>query len=398
MNNNTRTKQTRFYGRTRSAGGGRRPFNKGTGSNINPALFVKKATVQPVGEEYVSRLSFNQFGLSPQIVDRVLGRGYTTPTQIQEQAIPEIMKGRDVIGLANTGTGKTAAFILPLLNKIINNPRERVLVIVPTRELASQINDELRAFSEGLRMYSALCIGGSGFGSQLRSLERRPQFVIGTPGRLNDHLKRGTLRLNDVANLVLDEVDRVVDMGFIKDVRTLIGQMPTERQSLFFSATLVPEVKGLIDSLMREPITISIKTADGAQNVDQDVIRYTDEFHKMSLLHDLLIKDECKKVLIFGRTKHGVEKLHENLTERGFQSVSIHGNKNQAQRQRALNSFKENHFQVMVATDVAARGLDIPHVTHVINYDLPENYADYVHRIGRTGRANNKGIALTFVR
>jgi superfamily II DNA/RNA helicase len=211
-------------------------------------------------------------------------------------------------------------------------------------------------------------------------------------------MTRGTLRVGDIKNLILDEADLMVDMGFIKDVRYIISSLPKERQSLFFSATIRPEVQGLINAFMSDPLTVSVKKRDTSRNVDQDVIRYTDNFHRLTLLSEMLGQDDFSKVLIFGRTKHGVEHLHEALTERGFASVSIHGNKNQAQRQRALQDFKENRAQIMVATDVAARGLDIPDVSHVINFDAPENYTDYIHRIGRTGRANKTGQALTFVR
>ena len=198
-------------------------------------------------------------------------------------------------------------------------------------------------------------------------------------------------------NLVIDEADRLVDMGFIKDIRMLVGKLPVDRQTLFFSATMAPEVRDMVHSFLNSPQTISVKKRETSVNVDQDVIHFTDNYHKMTLLHELLTKDEFKKVLIFGKTKHGVEKLNEALRERGFSSISIHGNKSQSQRQRSLNEFKANQAQIMVATDVAARGLDIPNVSHVINFDLPQSYGDYIHRIGRTGRADQKGCALTFV-
>lgn len=400
MYKNTKTSYRRFSAgpnHARSNRGGRSNAGPRRGSYINPDLFVSKAVAGPELAVTPITHTFNDFGLDPVITERIARRGFTTPTPIQDQSILPIMAGRDVIGIADTGTGKTAAFILPLLHKLFRDRSARALIIVPTRELAVQIEDELRAFSNGLPIFSALLIGGGGFGTQLKALQRRPQFVIGTPGRLKDHLTRGTLRLEDVSNLVLDEADRMVEMGFITDVRALISRMNHERQSLFFSATIMPEVRNLINSFMKNPETVSVKTRDTSQNVEQDVVRFTDNFHKVSLLHGMLSQEEFKKVLIFGRTKHGVEKLHESLKERGIRSVSIHGNKNQGQRQRALQEFKQDHAQVMVATDVAARGLDIPDVSHVINYDLPDNYSDYIHRIGRTGRANKKGIALTFV-
>ena len=395
--------KTRHRGMSRGSSTSRRSGRGGFGggrknsAGVNPTVYVNKAAELTEEAPYQAAHRFSDFGLNQLLLERLAARGYQTPTPIQDEAIPVALTGRDVIGIAETGTGKTAAFLLPLLNKVCQNPRERVLIIAPTRELAVQIDDELRLFSAGLPIRSAICIGGMGFGAQLKALARSPQFIIGTPGRLKDHLRQRTLRLNDVANLVLDEADRMVEMGFIEDIRSLISELPTERQSLFFSATVMPEVRGLIDSFMRSPATISVKKRDTAANVDQDVIHYAGAFQKLTLLCDLLAKEEFSRVLIFGRTKRGVEKLSESLAERGFKSISIHGNKNQSQRQRALQDFKDGRVHILVATDVAARGLDIPDVSHVINFDTPENYADYIHRIGRTGRANKKGHALTFV-
>lgn len=382
------------FSRGRSFGGRSRRPNP---SAVHSSMYINKAVELPEQVSEPIKHRFTDFSLDNRLVDLVTARGYVTPTPIQDKAIPLVMGHRDVIGIADTGTGKTAAFLLPLLHKFLKDRSQKALIIVPTRELAVQIEDELRVFSRGLHVFSALCIGGGGFGSQINALRRNPQFIIGTPGRLKDHLNRRTLRLNDVANLVLDEADRMVEMGFIDDVRELISQLPKQRQSLFFSATITPEVRNLIANFTVNPESVSVKGRETSQNVDQDVIRYTDAFQKLTLLHDILTQEDAKKVLIFGRTKHGVEKLCNTLIERGFSAVSIHGNKTQTQRQRSLNEFKTSKTKIMVATDVAARGLDIPDVTHVINYDAPENYADYVHRIGRTGRANKKGKALTFV-
>lgn len=396
MFSNTRTSRRPSLGGVRSARFSRRRPNSGS-SAVNPDRYINKSADLPIELPYEPTHTFSDFGLNSQLVDRINRRGYTIPTPIQDQAMPIVMTGSDVIGLADTGTGKTAVFLLPLIHKMLSDRSQKALIIVPTRELAVQIDEELKIFTSGLPIYSAVCIGGNGYGHQDRSLQRRPQFIIGTPGRLKDHLERRTLHLGDISNLVIDEADRLVDMGFIKDIRVLVGKLPANRQSLFFSATMAPEVRDMVHSFLNSPQTISVKKRETSVNVDQDVIQFTDNFHKMTLLHELLTKGECKKVLIFGRTKHGVEKLNEALRERGFRSISIHGNKTQAQRQRSLNEFKDNQAQVMVATDVAARGLDIPNVTHVINYDLPQSYGDYIHRIGRTGRADQKGIALTFV-
>ncbi|HUD20815.1 MAG TPA: DEAD/DEAH box helicase [Candidatus Saccharimonadales bacterium] len=366
-------------------------------NNIDCNLYINKAVDFATQENEIITHRFNDFSLSQAVMAQVEKRGYLTPTPIQDKAIPHIMAGRDVIGIADTGTGKTAAFLLPLLHKFNRDPHQKALIMAPTRELAVQINDELKIFSQGMNMRSALCIGGSGFGTQVNALRSRPQFIIGTPGRLNDHLNRQTLYLKDVNNLIVDEADRMVEMGFIDDVRKLIREMPEQRQSLFFSATITGQVQGLIGTFAKNPVTISIKKRDTSQNVEQDIVRYTDSMHRMKLLHELLSQEEFGKVLIFGRTKHGVEKLSIALNERGFNAVSIHGNKNQNQRQKSLDDFKRGRAKILVATDVAARGLDIPDVTHVINFDAPEHYDDYVHRIGRTGRANKKGNALTFV-
>jgi superfamily II DNA/RNA helicase len=268
---------------------------------------------------------------------------------------------------------------------------------VPTRELAQQIQNELNEFIVGMRLYSTCVVGGSPIGRQIASLRYRNEFVIGTPGRIKDLIERKVLNLSFFNTVVLDEADRMLDMGFIHDMRLLMAAMPKPRHTLFFSATMSPEIKKLISEFLTDPVSISVKTADTSKNVDQDVIRIDRGANKVDILHDLLNQKEFEKVVIFGRTKHGVEKLSKMLTDRGFTAESIHGDKNQSARQRALGKFKDNHSKILVATDVAARGLDIPNVTHVINFDIPATYDDYVHRIGRTGRAGKTGKALTFV-
>jgi superfamily II DNA/RNA helicase len=268
--------------------------------------------------------------------------------------------------------------------------------MAPTRELAIQIDEELKTFIKGLKIFSVCCVGGAYIGKQISELRYFNNFIIGTPGRLKDLIERRSLNLSKCNNLVLDEADRMLDMGFINDMKYVMGLMPKERQTLFFSATLDPEIERIINDFLKNPVRISVKTRDTAKSIDQDVVRVSGA-HKLDVLHELLVQPEFSKVLIFGRTKHGVEKLTNMLADRGFKAVSIHGDKAHAQRQRALKLFKDNTVQMMVATDVAARGLDIPNVSHVINYDLPETYEDYVHRIGRTGRADKTGKALTFV-
>ncbi|MBI3103733.1 DEAD/DEAH box helicase [Candidatus Daviesbacteria bacterium] len=359
-------------------------------------IFIKKA--KEVGqEEIVVSKSFADFNLQNSLKLNIEKKGYTTPTPIQQQAIPAILEGRDLVGTANTGTGKTAAFLIPIINKIFMDRNHAALIITPTRELAVQINEELRAFSSGLQIYSALLIGGSNMRRQIDDLRRHPNIVIGTPGRLKDLIQRNYLRLNDFSIFVLDEVDLMVDIGFVTDVKYFMGLLPQIRQSLFFSATISPKIREILSNFVKNPITVSVKSQDTAENVDQDVIRVSKRDSKIDQLHNLLIKDRFEKVLIFGKTKHGIEKLNKELQFRGFKVGAIHGNKRQSQRQRVLQSFKRDEINILLATDVASRGLDIPDVSHVINYDLPQTYDDYVHRIGRTGRAGKTGVALTFV-
>ncbi len=377
-------------GRTRTA----RPPRQ---SGVHESKFINRAIESIEAAPYQSKHQFSDFPIVGGFKRNIAEKGYVIPTPIQDQSIPLILAGKDLIGIANTGTGKTAAFLLPLMDKIYRNAGQRALIVAPTRELAVQINEEFLAFSKGSGLSSALCIGGAGMQNQIRSLQRKPHLVIGTPGRLLDHVRQRNLDLSRVQNVVLDEADRMVDMGFIKDIRQLISLLDSVRQSLFFSATISPEVDSLIRTFMKDPVTVSVKTTETPLTVDQDIVRFSNKYEKIELLHEHLNRDGFGKVLIFCRTKRNVERLCSELLERGFTVAEIHGNKSQPQRQKALKEFKEDRAKIMVATDVAARGLDIPDVTHVINYDAPDSYEDYVHRIGRTGRANKKGKALTFV-
>ncbi len=366
------------------------------GPKVASSRYVNKASVTQTAAYQVTH-QFADFDIAPELKANIIARGYTTPTPIQDQVIPHILNGRDVVGIANTGTGKTAAFLLPLLDKVMRNPLQKVVVIAPTRELALQIDDELRLFSRGLHIRSALLIGGASMANQVWKLKQHPNFIVSTPGRLKDFVNQRIVQLADYETIVLDEVDRMVDIGFIADIRMLISLLPTTRQSLFFSATVPAQVEGIIKSFLTNPVTISVKVAETAEHVSQDVIRVKSREEKMQTLHQLLRKQEFSKVLIFGRTKWNVEKLAKTLAQSGFSVGSIHGNKSQGQRMRVLTEFKQNRLKVLVATDVASRGLDIDDVSHVINFDEPGSYDDYVHRIGRTGRANKTGMAITFV-
>jgi superfamily II DNA/RNA helicase len=382
--------------------GGFKPRTQGRGgfsapSTFDISRFINKAVITEEAPVFVPEHKFTDFAIDTRLKENIVKKGYVSPTPIQDRTIPHILRGADVVGIANTGTGKTAAFLIPLINKILTNRNERILVMVPTRELAQQIADELRGFTPGLQIYSTVCVGGASIGPQMSELRRKPPVVIGTPGRLKDLLERKALVLGSFTTAVLDEADRMLDMGFIADMRNILSLLPTPRHTLFFSATLSPEIERLIGEFLHEPVRISVKTRETSASIEQDVVRVPRGANKLDILHDLLVQPDFTKVLIFGRTKHGVEKLSKTLVERGFRAESIHGNKTQNKRQKALDLFKRDHVQVLVATDVAARGLDIAGVSHVINYDLPSTQEDYVHRIGRTGRAGKKGKALTFV-
>lgn len=363
---------------------------------VNTSLLVQKAREEIPQKTHIIKHEFSSFMISDLLKKNIAEKGYMTPLPIQDEVIPFVLEGRDIVGIANTGTGKTAAFLIPLVNKIFYNRSQKVLIVVPTRELAVQIQDETRLFATGMNIFSVLCIGGVNINQQIQGLRRNPNIVIGTPGRLKDLKNQGKLNIASFNNVVLDEVDRMLDMGFINDVRFILSHLPKYRQSLFFSATVPPVIKKIIETFSQNPITISVKSQETAVNIDQDIIKTYGKI-KIDVLCELLKQEGFNKVIIFGRTKWGIEKLSKQLMQRGLNVAALHGNKNQNQRQRALESFRKNEVSILLATDVVARGIDVDDVTHVINYDLPETYDDYIHRIGRTGRNSKKGIALSFV-
>lgn len=395
-----------YHGGSR-AGSGRRPFggnrgggNRGGGnrgpSRLDVSQFINKTVIHEEAAVFTPEHRFVDFAIEDILKKNIEKKGYVTPSPIQDRAIPHILKGEDVVGIANTGTGKTGAFLIPLIDKVLKNREEKVLIMVPTRELATQIEDEFYGFAGGLPMQAVSVVGGANIARQMGQLRRSPQFVIATPGRLKDLMDRRAIDLRRFSTVVLDEADRMLDMGFIADIKFILSHMNTERHTLFFSATLSRDIEMLIGSFLKNPTRISVSTGINTQSIEQDIIR-TDGKNKIDVLHDLLIQPDFGKVLIFGRTKHGVEKLSQLLESRGFRAASIHGNKTQGKRQRALDAFKQSSVSILVATDVAARGIDVNDVSHVINFDVPATYEDYVHRIGRTGRAGKRGKALTFV-
>lgn len=366
------------------------------GQYIDPAKFIQAARAV-TAEQYVSSNTFQDFDVNELIKANLTRKGYEIPTPIQDQTIPIALLGKDLIGIADTGTGKTAAFAIPILNSLMNKPGDKALIIAPTRELAQQIEEQFKFIGKGSGMFGAVLIGGSPMGPQLRDLRGNPQIVIGTPGRIKDHIERGTLKLAGFNHVVLDEVDRMLDMGFLPDVRLILSKLSTNRQSYFFSATIDSKVNSLIETFANEPALISIKTGETNENVEQDVVHFSSREEKINKLHDILIKADTEKIIVFDETQRSVEKLSKELISRGFEADAIHGGKTQGQRQRALRRFKANEIKILVATDVAARGIDVVDITHVINYTTPQSYDDYIHRIGRAGRAGRTGQALTFV-
>ncbi len=377
--------------------GGGRGFGTFGETESEISRFTNKTVVTTEEPVFVPEHKFSDFDINTHLKANIIARGYDLPTPIQDKAIPHALLGQDVVGLAATGTGKTAAFLIPLIDKVMKQKGERVLIMAPTRELAVQIEKELAGFAKGLGFRGMVAVGGANIGPQISALRHDPAFVIGTPGRLKDLMERKALDLTGFGTVVLDEADRMLDMGFIDDMRMILAKMRKERHTLFFSATMGKDIEKLIGDFLESPVIISVKTRDTSANVDQDVVRIPRGADKFEVLVDLFKNREFSRVLIFGRTKYGVEKLAKELSRRHIHAESIHGNKTYGARIRALEAFKTGKVLALVATDVAARGLDIPAVTHVINYDLPSTYEDYVHRIGRTGRASNKGIALTFV-
>ncbi|MBX6425101.1 MAG: DEAD/DEAH box helicase [Variibacter sp.] len=346
--------------------------------------------------------SFNTFGLAAPILRALAEENYVTPTAIQSKALPPALAGRDLIGIAQTGTGKTAAFALPILNRLAADPRSpekkscRALVLSPTRELSAQIHDSFRTYGRHLRLASALAIGGVPIGRQVRALMGGVGVLVATPGRLIDLVRTNALRLNGVETLVLDEADRMLDMGFIQDIRAIVAKLPVARQTLMFSATMPREIAALAGEMLREPAQVAATpVATTAERIAQRVI-HTDRAAKPRLLVEVLRAEPIERALVFTRTKHGADKVVRSLAKAGVEAEAIHGNKSQSQRERVMAAFRSGRVRVLIATDIAARGIDVDGVSHVINYDLPNIPESYVHRIGRTARAGAEGVAISF--
>jgi ATP-dependent RNA helicase RhlE len=342
-------------------------------------------------------MEFANFNLHPDVAAGVKAIGYLRPTPIQEQAIPPVLKGHDVMGLAQTGTGKTAAFALPILDRLMRGPRGhiRALIVAPTRELAEQIHDAIVSMSKPTRLRSLTIYGGVGVSPQVRSLRNGVEIVVACPGRLLDHINQRTIDLSHVEVLVLDEADRMFDMGFLPDVRRIIKHLPAKRQTLLFAATMPDDVRKLAHEILRAPVTVQVNYATPISTVAHAL--YPVEQHlKTALLLELLRHTDTESVLIFTRTKHRAKRLGQQLEKSGYRAASLQGNLSQNRRQSALDGFRAGSYQILVATDIAARGIDVSSISHVINYDMPDTADAYTHRIGRTGRAAKTGDAFTF--
>jgi ATP-dependent RNA helicase RhlE len=343
-------------------------------------------------------MKFSLFSLHPAVAAGVAAAGYVNPTPIQNQAIPPVMGGRDVMGLAQTGTGKTAAFALPLLHRLMQGSRGvvRALVIAPTRELAEQINDAVLELGRQTRLRSITVYGGVGFNPQAEKLRRGVEIVVACPGRLLDHINQGTIDLSKLELLVLDEADQMFDMGFLPDIKRILAHLPRQRQTLLFSATMPAEIRGLAREILQDPVTVQVDTVAPAATVTH--LLYPVAQHlKTPLLLELMRHTDTESVLIFTRTKHRAKRLGEQLEKAGYRAASLQGNLSQARRQAAMEGFRSGSFQILVATDIAARGIDVSQISHVINYDIPDTTEAYIHRIGRTGRAARNGDAFTMV-
>ena len=367
-------------------------------STLDPSLLVKEA-IQTEENIYRSDRLIRDLPISMKLKQCLDKKGYKRPTEIQDRTLEDLLEGKDLLGIAQTGTGKTGAYLIPIIEQLLHNRvNPYALVVVPTRELATQVEEEFKSMTKGLGLYSACFIGGTNINRDLSALRRQSHVVIATPGRLLDLTNRRAINLGKFETLVLDEFDRMLDMGFVRDVKRILEGMRRRNQTMLFSATLDKTQQSLISSILRNPVTVKVSSGDRpVESIDQDIIRLKPGEEKFDVLFNLLSDQDFSKVLLFEETKHRVKRLCLQLNKVGIKADQIHGDKSQNARQNALNAFKQGRVRILVATDVASRGLDISDVSHVINYQVPQTHDSYIHRIGRTGRAGKIGKALTFV-
>jgi len=391
------------FGGGRSGGGSR---GRGRVTKfLDPKVYTQSAVmvVESTPQEVEDKIQFSSFNLLPIVIESLTKRGYLHPTEIQAKSIPTVLEGKDLVAISQTGSGKTGTFLIPLLNQAKkyqqdNGGTYQTLIVAPTRELAFQIDKELHEFDmKKFGFWSQTCVGGTGIQDQIRNLRKANQFIIGTPGRLVDLAKRGALDLSKIKTVVLDEMDRMLEMGFVEDITWLIEQVPAKHQSLFFSATLNSTIRPILKTTVPEAVYVELQQQKPSDFVEQSVVRLNRNDSKLDALMDILTKPEVTKTLVFVNTKQAAEFVTEHLKKNEQRADYIHGGKTQSSRFKVLNQFKRVKAGTLVATDVAARGLDVHDITHVINFDEPQSYEDYIHRIGRTGRAGKYGTALTLL-
>lgn len=374
-----------------------KPSAKRAVSQLNPDLLVKKSK-SVATKPYEASRNFSELELHSSLKRNIASKGYQSPSEIQDKCIDALIAGKNMVGIAATGTGKTGAFLIPIIHQMLSNGKVSGLVVVPTRELAQQVQAEFVSLTKGTGLRSACFIGGTNVGRDMGLARQKMDLIVGTPGRLNDLIERRALRIEHIPILVLDEFDRMLDMGFVRDIQKLVAGMHRRKQTMLFSATLDPTqdklIRQITETAMRVNVTNGTKSSD---NVDQNIIRVKQSENKFDVLYNLVSEASFEKVLLFAETKRGVDKLSKQLQKSGIIADVIHGNKSQNYRTRAIEQFKSGKTKILVATDVAARGIDIKGVTHVINYQMPQTMDSYIHRIGRTGRADATGVAYTFV-
>lgn len=377
----------------------KRPKSNGPTSEINPTRLIKKAQKSESKKNH-SQTKIEDLPLNKKLIEQLQKKGFVRPSEIQEKSFPHLLEGKNLLGIAQTGTGKTGAFLIPVIQQLITNGKSKsyALVVVPTRELALQVEQEFKSMTSGLKLFSACFIGGTNINKDVQILKRGQHIAIATPGRLLDLESRKAIDLKKFNTLILDEFDRMLDMGFSRDVGTIVSKMMNRKQTLLFSATLDKGQRQKINQILGKHETVQIASGQtSSDRVNQDIIVVNNNQQKFSKLLELLHQDDFKRVIVFDETKHRVKRLCLKLNKSGIQSAEIQGNKSQNARQKALKDFKSGVVKVLVATDVAGRGIDVNDVSHVINYQLPKTYDSYIHRIGRTGRAGKYGTALTFV-
>ncbi|MEM6643428.1 MAG: DEAD/DEAH box helicase [Bacteroidota bacterium] len=374
-----------------------RPSAKRPSSQLKPEMLVKKSSAV-ASKPYISDRSFTQIELHKALAKNISQKGYEYPSEIQDKCIDHLIGGKNLVGIAATGTGKTGAFLIPIVHQMLTSNGISGLVVVPTRELAQQVHMEFKSLTKGTRLKSACFIGGTSLGKDLSLARKRMDLIVGTPGRTNDLIDRRALKIHSVSTLVLDEFDRMLDMGFIRDIQKIVSVMKNRRQTMLFSATIDSSQEKLIKQITPAAIRVNVTSGKkSSDNVDQNIIKVEQNENKFDVLYSLVSESSFEKVLLFAETKRGVDKLSKQLKKSGISSDVIHGDKSQNYRSRAIEHFKSGKTKILVATDVAARGIDIKGITHVINYQMPQTMDSYIHRIGRTGRAEATGVAYTFV-